>query len=186
MLVSTHKMKMSLAFFVYYCKLNLIHGIYLYPSMFIPRCSFINDVLFPLQSCLCTCHSKHIGGYLFCVSILHKKTEIIFLLSNAHIFILIWILFTIAVQPVYVPIMLTHHVVLMLIDVKGKYCNIWPACTSRYTCILIFQFFYHYSEGCMCGSAPVCAQGMADILGDTCQRWESILLEKTEIIYPSL
>ena len=83
----------------------------------------IPNVLFPLQSCLCTCHSKHIGGYLFCVSILHEKTEIIFLLSNAHIFILIWILFTITVQPVYVLVTLARHVMLTaLISVQCKYC----------------------------------------------------------------
>ena len=63
------------------------------------------------------------GEYL---SILLKKKLKFFLFpSNAQIFILILILFTIAVQPVYV--LLTHqmpiqHVVLMLIDVKGKYC----------------------------------------------------------------
>ena len=94
-----------------------------------------------------------------CVAVLHLVHVILkifwgipvlgehLLLSNTLIFILIWILFTIAVQPVYVllmQILLTQHVVLMLIDVKGKYCYMWPALhysRSGYTCILIFQFF---------------------------------------------
>ena len=58
-----------------------------------------------------------------------KKLKFFILLCNDQIYsILIWILFTIAVQPVYVLLMQlvpTQHVILVqLIDVKDKYCYI--------------------------------------------------------------
>ena len=91
-----------------------------------------------------------------CVAVLHLVHVILkifwgipvlgehLLLSNTLIFILIWILFTITVQPVYVLVMLARHVMLTaLINVQCKYCYMWPSLhyrRSRCTCILILQF----------------------------------------------